>query len=134
MSISSTDREGLSGLAWAVLLVVVAFVLGLILTFVGYEANWWFTNNSNARTTNMIRHSISAQNSYVTATENYLSTIASLNTQMSDPSISADQKAALQAQKTAVINQACPIAKKIDPSEMQPDISGFITADCASQY
>jgi len=127
---NSAVREG----AKTTLLVIVAFIalLAVISGVVigGWEAGWWFRQQDTTRTTDMIRHSVSAQNSYVDDVENSLTQLKALGVQLDDPNLDPAQKPGLEGEKTAIINQTCIVARKIDPSEMQPDIAQFLATDC----
>lgn len=130
MSYNNDVRDGAKTAIWVALAAVVVAVVITGITFAGYEAGWWFKSNDNMRTTNMIRHSVSAQNSYVTEVENNLPTISDLDAQIAKAP--ADQKPGLQGEKTAIVNQTCMFARKIDASEMQSDIASFLSQDCAT--
>ena len=109
--------------------IALLFILAALI-FGGWEAGWWFTTQNVNRTTNVIRHSNSAQQSDIDATRNGASAIAGIDVQLTTPGITPDTKAALKGQRTFIVNQTCGVAQQIDVVNQPPDVVRFIATEC----
>ena len=121
---------------WTIGKVVTAFFAAVVLIFVivfgGYELGWFFKNNSTQRNAHLNRSGYEAQATYRDEATRQIANVSAIDVQLADPSISADEKVALKAQRTAIVQIVCT-----DYNHLQGDISlnitQFATANCQPQ-
>ena len=102
--------------------VLVAFALIFIIIFGGYELGWFFQNNSAQRQSHLNRSGFEAQSTYRDEATRQIDNVSAIDVQLVDPSISADEKVLLNAQRKAVVQIVCN-----DYNHLQGDISLNIT-------
>ena len=118
------------GGALLVLFVVVGFAVG------GWDGFWWIQGSSlkhqlplqNQRAQNF-RAGYEFQTTLRNTIESKLSDIRDIDVQITQAN-SPDTKTALQAQRTAIINETCTMAGQLQGGDVPPDITSFISTDC----
>ena len=116
-----------------VLQIIGASVVGLIvlagLIFGGWEAGWWFRTQNVNRTAHLFQNSYGTQSAYIEQLQNQITQIDAIDVQVADTNTPASEVTALQAQKKAIINQACGIAANITVT-MPSDEAQFAATHC----
>ena len=106
------------------LAVIAAVVVG------GWQAGWWFTAQNVQKQAHINRTSYEAQKTYRDKIVADQTTIATITAQIADPSTTTDQKQALTAQRTAVVNEVCQVATNLTASDLPTVIVTFVTSNC----
>lgn len=97
----------------AVVVVAAVFVIGLALTFAGWQAGWWFTTHNVARQNQVYQGSYAVQQA---------------DTDVMQRAIGAIPSAAGKAQANADAQEACSYAAKI--TIMPPGDRGWVAQNC----
>jgi hypothetical protein len=104
-------------------LIVVALVgVGL------YLGGWWLTADQTNRQAHVDRLNNGTQLAYRNEIHRKIADIDGVSVQISSPNISADQKAALTAQRTAMVSATCDIA--VNAVDLPSDEATWVSAHC----
>lgn len=90
-----------------------AIVVLAAIVFGGWQLGWWFKTQNTNRADVLYQQSYSAQNGAEQHLGQQISELATVSTEMTDPSVSAEQKTALAGQRHAMLDQACMTAQSI---------------------
>lgn len=108
------------GIGLVALLVIVAVVVG------GWFAGWWLKSANTDRQAEIDRQNYGSQLAYIKKVQSSATDVATINVQIA--SVTPDQKAALEAQKTAIIAQGCSVASLI--VDKPADVATFVAVNC----
>ena len=123
------DRESGQAGAWALgIIVAVLLIAGLAIG--GWQLGWWMQSYSASRSATIYQQSYGAQTADIQQVQQAMTDVASINVQMEDPSTPASEDQSLQAQKQAVINQACSVGIKINPTDLPSQEASFMAQNC----
>jgi hypothetical protein len=87
---------------------VLAFIVLVgVISFVGWDVGWWFSNQNVNRQALQFQHSYGTQSAYIEEVNQEINEFNALQTQIVDPSTAPAEKNALVAQQQAIVNQAC---------------------------
>ena len=92
---------------------VAVLVIGIVLTFIGWQVGWWFTAHNVNRQNQVYQGSYGTQQSDIDTMQNAIGAIAS---------------ASGPAQERADANEACQYAAKI--TIMPPGDKGWVAQNC----
>lgn len=116
-------------IGWGIgILISLALIAGVVIG--GWQLGWWFKAQNTNRTTNIQRHSNQYVTSYITAVDQDIDSIRSIDVQMADPSYTPAQKSGLQGERIAIVNDACHKANLIPANDVPQDIATFMSTDC----
>ena len=108
--------------------VVAGVVLVVGLAIGGWNLYWWMAGASTNNTAHIYHNSYGAQSADTQQVQNLAAQVATIDTQIADPTTPATEVSALQAQKSAIIRQACSLAANI--VSLTPDVSQFVSLNC----
>lgn len=108
--------------------VGLAVIVGLIIG--GWRLGWWMTARGTNYQNHIFQHSYGAQSAYKEQLRQAVVDIDAVAVQISDPSTPQSEKAALTAQRAAMVNQACDIASKVTDNALTPDEASFVATNC----
>jgi hypothetical protein len=106
-------------------------VLVALVVVGGWQAGWWFHGQNVNRTSRLYQHSYGRQTALRDDISTKLGTVADITVQLGDTSISAGQRAALKAQRLAVVRIVCQDAEQVNTvTDLPPDQQTFVGANC----
>ena len=109
--------------------VLGAIVLLVILAIGGWQLGWWMKSSATNHISHIYGQSYGAQSADIQEVQSLVTQIDGINVQLVAPSTPVSEKAALEAQKAALVTQACSLVILITPP--QPAfVSTFATANC----
>jgi uncharacterized ferritin-like protein (DUF455 family) len=103
-------------------IVVVAVAVGL------YVGGWWITNDVTNRQAHVDRLNNGSQLTYRNEIHRKIADINGVSVQISAPSTPADEKAALTAQRAAMVAATCDIA--VNAVDLPTDEAAWVSANC----
>ncbi len=111
---------------------VGVFTLALIaaITVAGWQAGWWFKAQNVQKQAHINRTSYEAQKTYRDKIVSDQTVIATIDNQIVDSATTPEQKVALRAQRTAVVNEVCQVATNLTASDLSTVIVTFVTSNC----
>ena len=112
------------GVAFAAIVILTAIVIG------GWQLGWWMQNSAANHQAVITQNGYGAQSAYVQETRTLMVEIATIQTQLVDPSTPASELSALKGQQAAEINQACALANNITMN-VPSDIYQFASSNCS---
>lgn len=108
--------------------VGVVILLALIVVG-GYLGGWWLQKDTINRQNRIDRHSYEVQQTYREKVIDAANTVADIDVQIADPSVTQEQKDALEAQRRAVVTQGCDNEQRIS-GERPSQVAEFASKEC----
>lgn len=93
--------------AIGVVLLIVGISVG------GWLGGWWLNGANTDRQAHIDRQNYGSQLTYIDKVSSNITDIAAIDVQMTNPTMGAEQKAGLAAQKVAMVTSTCRIAHLI---------------------
>jgi hypothetical protein len=106
--------------------IVVAGFIALIVALTAL--GWWYHAYSVNREARIQRGSFNFQTTAQEQVVKLAADIATVDAQVADPTLSADQKAALRAQRKAIAANLCSTAGRI--TQPEPAVAAIIGKEC----
>jgi hypothetical protein len=78
-----------------------------------YQGIWWLIRSNTDRGAVINRENYNSQQTYIDKVAANRHDISVIDTQLQNPTITADQKAALENQRAAIIDEGCQIASRV---------------------
>jgi len=113
----------------ATLITIGAILLIVAITVGGWLGGWWLRGENTNRQANVDRQNYGSQLAYITKVQTTATEVASIETQLANPELTAEQKDGLKNQKAALINQGCKKATLI--VNKPEDVTDFVTIYCS---
>lgn len=107
---------------------VIAIVVVLCLCVGLYAGYWWLRRDVLNRGADIRRNGFEQQTTFRDEAIRKMADIAAVDTQLADPALPADQRNALNAQRKAMVADACRIITHVVGDA--PSISTFNAANC----
>lgn len=105
------------------LLVLVGIVIG------GYQLGWWLREQEVNRGAEIRRGSFEYQETRRDEVVRQAGMLSDLDSQISNPDLTNEQRVSLQAQRRAAARQLCNIAADL-VGETTPEVQSIITREC----
>ena len=109
--------------------VIVALGLLVGLAIGGWQLGWWLKSSAASHNAQIYQRSYGAQSADVQELQSLITQVDTINVQTTAPSTPPSEKSALEAQQSAIINQACGIADNITPP-LPSSEAAFVAANC----
>lgn len=109
---------------------VAILVIGIALTFIGWQAGWWFTAQNATRQYQVTQNGTSNQETLRAQITSKLADVASITAQIAatkDPA----EGGALKAQRAAIAGIACSDAANITGVALPPQQAQWISVNCS---
>jgi hypothetical protein len=108
-------------------------VLGSLVVVAGvsvgaYLGGWWVTADATNRQAHVDRLNVGTQNAYRNEIHRKIADVTDVDVQLTNPALSADQHAALAAQRTAMIAATCDIA--VNAVDLPADETSWVSIHC----
>ena len=130
-----TDERGQT--TSGVLAIIAGFVVTVVLiaavTLAGWQIGWWFKNENANREAHLIRNGYSNQQTLREQVTKNIGDVLAIDTQIaqlgtSDPTT----KAALSAQRKAIVGMVCQEAEQVSGDPLPSDQSQFVGVNCTA--
>src|ERR1019366_2056629 len=108
-------------------MLVIALIIGLSLG--GWDLYWRANTAATNKSAQIYQKSYGAQSAYVEQLRNQINQIDGIEVQINAPQTPSAEVPSLQAQKAAIVNQACGIADSITPP-LPADEASFAASNC----
>lgn len=131
----SSERPRARGSAGEGSLAAIAVVLGVLFVvaavFVAsYLGGWWIFADSTKREGEIRRQTFEFQQGRVDSAGNQMADIRAIDTQLLNPELGPDERAALRAQRAGIVRQACKAIGEL-PGAVPDDLAAFKAKECA---
>lgn len=110
------------------LAVIGVLLLVVGLSFGGWELYWGLKSSSVNHNAQLYQQSYGAQTAYVEELHGLIVQLDTIDVQIADPTTTRAEVSALEAQKAAMITQACGLEQGI--TNPPPDEAAFAASNC----
>lgn len=114
--------------AVAAVVAVIVVVIGVLVA--SYLGSWWIFADSTKREGEIRRQTFEFQQGRVDSATDKMADIRGIDTQLSTPGLSADQREALTNQRAGIVRQACKAIAEL-PGAVPDDVAAFKVRECA---
>lgn len=109
--------------------ILAAVVTVAAIVLLGWLVGWWFTDQNINRESHALRNSYANQQTLRDQITQNIGNVLSISTQITETS-DPGTKAALKAQRVAVVNIVCGDAAQVTGDPLSADQASFIKTNC----
>lgn len=120
---TTTHRARSIGEGVVAIVVVICLCVGL------YAGYWWLRRDVLNRGADIRRNGFEQQTTFRDQMTQKMADVAQVDAQLANPDLPADQRAALNAQRAAIVTETCRIATHL-AGDVDTSIATFRTANC----
>jgi hypothetical protein len=124
-------RETWRWLPAAVVVTVAVLLLAGIVTFVGWQANWWFASHNATRQAENTQNGYSNQTTLRQQVTANFATLATIGTQVAANRADASLVTALDVQRAATAATICSDAAQVSGTPLPAQQAAWVTANCS---
>ena len=116
----------------AVVVAVAVVALGLIVTFICWQAGWWFASHDATRQYQLTQNGVSNQDTLRAQVTAKLADVTTITTQIAAAKNDPAEVSALQAQRAAIAGIACSDAAQISGVPLPAQQAQWVSANCSA--
>lgn len=123
-------RETWSWFPVAVVVTVCVMIIAGLITFIGWQMNWWFSAQNATRQAQITQNGYSNQTTLRQQIDNQFQTVNSITTQIAENANNPSMVAALKPQREASANMICFDAQEISGTPLPPQEGQWVAVNC----